>query len=199
LLFQKNIVTPELILASSSKRRINLISLLGLKFKVHPSKISEIIKKNETPKLHVARLSCEKVLAVSPFYKKKNVIIIGADTIVFLKEEIINKPTSKKDAIKILSKLSGKKHFVFTGITLLNLRNNKMITDVVKTEVHFRKLAIQEIKKYVASGSSSDKAGAYGIQDDFGAFFVKKINGCYYNVVGFPLQKIQQALNKIIK
>ncbi len=199
MLFQKNIVTPELILASSSKRRIKLISLLGLKFKVHPSKISEIIKKNETPKLHVARLSCEKVLAVSRFYKKKNVIIIGADTIVVLKEEIINKPTSKNDAIRILSKLSGKKHFVFTGITLLNLRNNKMITDVVKTEVHFRKLAILEIKKYVASGSSSDKAGAYGIQDDFGAFFVKKINGCYYNVVGFPLQKIQQALNKIIK
>lgn len=190
---------PKIVLASSSKRRKKLISLFGYKYKFHPSNISEDILENETPKAHVARLACEKVFAISNSYKNKNVIIVGADTIVVLNSKIINKPKSKSEAVKILLKLSGKKHTVYTGIAVLNSKNNKFINDVVSTDVYFRKLALDEIKKYVATGSPMDKSGAYGIQDDFGALFVKKINGCFYNVVGLPLVNLQIALNKILK
>ncbi|MDA0987188.1 MAG: Maf family protein [Bacteroidetes bacterium] len=190
---------PQLILASKSKRRIKLIPLFGFKYKIHPSNISEAILENETPTNHVARLSCEKVLSISKNYKNQNCIILGADTIVVLNKKIITKPTSKKDAIKILAILSEKKHSVFTGITLLNCKNKKLLTDVVKTKVKFRKLEKKEIIKYVATNSPMDKAGAYGIQDDYGAFFVESIQGCYYNVVGLPLQKIEQAIKEILK
>jgi len=94
--------------------------------------------------------------------------------------------------------LSGKQHTVFTGFAVMNIPANKIIVDYEKTEVKFRKLEDDEINDYVLSGSPLDKAGAYGIQDDFGAVFVEKINGCYYNVVGLPLTKLYQALRKLI-
>ena len=93
--------------------------------------------------------------------------------------------------------LSGKVHTVYTGFCVLNQKTNKMIVDYEKTEVEFRPLNKDEIADYVKGGSPMDKAGAYGIQDDFGAVFVKRINGCYYNVVGLPLTKLYNALRKV--
>jgi septum formation protein len=128
----------------------------------------------------------------------KESIIITADTIVVLNHKVIGKPVSKSDAIKILSLLSGKVHTVYTGLCVLNQRSGTMILEYEKTEVEFRKLMKDEIVDYVDGGSPMDKAGAYGIQDDFGAVFVKSINGCYYNVVGLPITKLYKALRKVI-
>ena len=146
-------------------------------------------------------VDCVKRLALQKMDRAKrrvnNNIIITADTIVVLRGMVIGKPTSKTDAVKILSLLSGKVHTVYTGFCVLNQKTNKQLLDYEKTEVEFRKLNKDEIVDYVVSGSPMDKAGAYGIQDDFGAVFVKRINGCYYNVVGLPLTKLYKALRKI--
>jgi septum formation protein len=128
----------------------------------------------------------------------KNGIIITADTIVVLNKEILGKPINKKDAINILNKLSGKTHIVYTGFCISNLSSGVTLNDYEKTLVTFRKLDKKEIIDYVEMGSPMDKAGAYGIQDDYGAVFIKKINGCYYNVVGLPLSKVHSALQKVI-
>jgi len=117
---------------------------------------------------------------------------------VVLDGVIINKPKDKKDAEKILKKLSGNTHIVYTGFAIFNSKNNKTIFDYETTEVTFRKLDKQEILDYIETGSPMDKAGAYGIQDDFGAVFIEKIHGCYYNVVGLPLQKLYKRLKEII-
>ena len=98
----------------------------------------------------------------------------------------------------ILKKLSGRVHKVYTGFSVWNSDKNIIITDYEKTIVEFRNLFDREIDDYICGGSPMDKAGAYGIQDDIGAVFIKKINGCYYNVVGLPLTKIYQALIKIV-
>ena len=128
----------------------------------------------------------------------ENGIVITADTIVVLNDEIIGKPQNKIDAKNILQKLSGKKHVVYTGFSLINKTENKVITDFSKTKVYFKELSLKEIIDYISTGSPMDKAGAYGIQDDFGAVFVKKIEGCYYNVLGFPVSKIYEGLKNII-
>jgi septum formation protein len=129
--------------------------------------------------------------------KIKNGIIITADTIVVLDGKVIGKPKSKKDAKLILTQLSGRTHIVYTGFAIYNSEKDILITDYEKTFVRFRKIRNKEFEVYINSGSPMDKAGAYGIQDDFGAVFIEKINGCYYNVVGLPLTKVYQALLKI--
>ena len=183
-------------LASKSPRRRKLLKQLNLKFKSFSVDMDEIIYKNEKPSNAVARLSKEKLGLAKT--KVKDGIIITADTIVVLNKTILGKPISKKDAFRILNLLSGKTHLVYTGYSIFNYSNDKMITEYEKTEVTFRKLTNEEIKEYIAGGSPMDKAGAYGIQDDFGAVFIKKINGCYYNVVGLPIAKFYHALLRII-
>ena len=125
-------------------------------------------------------------------------IILTADTIVVLEGQIIGKPKSKKDAERILKLLSGKTHFVYTGFAIKNISNKKEIIDYEKTSVTFHKLSSQMIIDYIETGSPMDKAGAYGIQDDFGAVFVKKVNGCYYNVMGLPLSKVYNSILSIL-
>ena len=110
----------------------------------------------------------------------------------------MGKPNNKADAVKMLQLLSGKSHFVYTGFTVYNSVNNKQFSDYEKTKVTFRKLELSEIEKYVNSGSPLDKAGSYGIQDDYGALFVKKIEGCYYNVVGLPISKLNSKLKLVL-
>ena len=183
-------------LASNSPRRKKLLEQLNLKFKHFSVDCDEIIEKGETPAHAVKRLSLKKLVLARE--KVKNGIIITEDTIVVINGKIIGKPGNKKDAEKILNLLSNKTHIVYTGFSVFNSKKNKTITDFEKTLVTFRKLENLEIKKYITTGSPMDKAGAYGIQDDFGAVFVKKINGCYNNVVGLPLTKVYQALTRII-
>lgn len=183
-------------LASKSPRRRKLLKQINLNFKSFSVEMDEKIFPNEKPFKAVLRLSKEKLNLAKQ--KVKNGIIITADTIVVLNNKIIGKPVNKKDAFKILKSLSGKTHFVYTGYTVYNSNTQKSISEYEKTKVSFRKLTDQEITEYINSGSPMDKAGAYGIQDDFGAVFIKKINGCYYNVVGLPLSKLYHALLRIM-
>ena len=182
-------------LASKSPRRRKLLKQLGINFKAFSVNSIEDFLDGEHPIDCVKRLAHEKMdIAKS---RVNNSIIITADTIVVLKGKVIGKPTSKTDAVKILTQLSGNVHTVYTGLCVLNQKTNKLLFDFEKTEVEFRALNKDEIIDYVDGGSPMDKAGAYGIQDDFGAVFVKRINGCYYNVVGLPLTKLYSALRKV--
>jgi septum formation protein len=183
-------------LASKSPRRRKLLKQINLRFKTVSVEVEEKRRKNETPIQMVKRLSLEKLYKARQIVKRG--IIITADTIVVLDGKVIGKPVDKNDAEKILNKLSGKTHKVYTGFTIYNSVKNITVTDYEKSFVTFRILGKKEIKNYIATGSPLDKAGAYGIQDDFGAVFIKKINGCYYNVVGLPLPKVYEALNKVV-
>ena len=186
----------QIYLASKSPRRRKLLKLLNINFKSFTVDVNENISKTEKPAHIVKRLANEKLLKAKE--KVKNGIIITADTIVVLDGKVIGKPTSTKNAKTILKKLSGRVHKVYTGFSVWNSDKNIIIADYEKTIVEFRNLFDREIDDYIYGGSPMDKAGAYGIQDDIGAVFIKKINGCYYNVVGLPLTKIYQALIKIV-
>ena len=186
----------KIILASKSPRRAKLLKQINLKYKIVTAEIDESIKKNEKPVDAVKRLAAEKLEAVIPHVKEG--IIITADTIVVLNDKIMGKPKDEKDAEKILKTLSGKTHYVYTGFSVYNMYNSKRVTRYEKTAVTFRQLGIDEIRDYIKTGSPMDKAGAYGIQDDFGAVFIKKINGCYYNVVGLPLTNLYHTLTGIL-
>ncbi|MFA7229015.1 MAG: Maf family protein [Melioribacteraceae bacterium] len=186
----------KIVLASKSPRRRKLLKQIGLKFRSCSVDLSEEILDGEHPVQTVKRLALHKSdVAVK---KIKEGIVITADTIVVLNKEIIGKPKDQKDAFNILTKLSAKTHTVYTGFVVRNIDENRKIVGYEKTEVTFRKLETDEIKEYIKSGSPMDKAGAYGIQDDFGAVFVKRINGCYYNVVGLPLAKVYKSLIDIL-
>jgi septum formation protein len=182
-------------LASKSPRRRKLLKQLGIKFKSFSVNSIEEFIDGEHPVECVKRIAMEKMEIANK--KVNGCIIITADTIVVLNKKVIGKPLNKQDAIKILSMLSGKVHTVYTGFCVLNQRTNKQIVNYERTEVEFRQLTKDEIVDYVKGGSPMDKAGAYGIQDDFGAVFVKRINGCYYNVVGLPLTKLYNTLRKV--
>lgn len=186
----------QIYLASKSPRRKKLLQLLGIKFKVISVDLDEEVLDGEHPTLTVKRLARQKLELAKN--KIKSGIIITADTIVVIDKEIIGKPKNEEDAFKILKKLSGKNHSVYTGFAIENLHTKQIIVDYEKTQVTFRKMSNDEILDYIKSGSPMDKAGAYGIQDDYGAVFVRKINGCYYNVVGLPLQKVFMTLQKLI-
>jgi len=187
---------PQIYLASKSPRRRKLLTQLAIKFKSFSVDLNEEIFDGEHPVKTVKRLSLHKSDAA--IKKIKSGIVITADTIVVLNKEIIGKPKNEKDAFNILTKLSGRTHIVYTGFALCNTQTGKRIFDYEKTRVTFRKLLPEEIKSYIKTGSPMDKAGAYGIQDDFGAVFVEKINGCYYNVVGLPLAKFYKRLMEFI-
>jgi septum formation protein len=183
-------------LASKSPRRRKLLNQINLNFKSFTVDLEEKIIPGEKPSTSVKRLSKEKLEIARQ--KVNHGIIITADTIVVLNRKVIGKPKDKKEAKRFLTKLSGKVHSVYTGFSIYNSENKTLLTDYEKTFVEFRKLNEKEIDDYIKSGSPMDKAGAYGIQDDFGAVFINKINGCYYNVVGLPLTKVYQTLMKII-
>ena len=183
-------------LASKSPRRKKLLSQLNIKFKTINVHFDEKINKGEDPIFSVKRLSIEKLNTA--LLKVKRGIIISADTIVVINKEVLGKPKDKADAKRMLKKLSGKTHTVYTGFSIYNSEKNKFFTDYEKTNVTFRKLNEREIIDYVSGGSPLDKAGAYGIQDDLGAVFISKINGCYYNVMGLPLTKVYLGLLRIL-
>ena len=176
---------PPLVLASRSPRRKQLLRQLGLKFDCIPSTVDEIIDGPATPEEHVTILAERKARDIG--FKIPAGVILGADTIVVHDGEIIEKPVSEDDAVRILQRLSDQRHEVFTGYSLVEVPSWRILTTFEKTEVWFRALETDEIVSYVKSGSPMDKAGAYGIQDDFGAVFVRRIAGDYYNVVGLPL------------
>ncbi len=191
----------KIILASGSPRRKLLLKALlknfGLKFVVIPANIEEYIPaKIADYGKFTANLAELKACEIA---SRKNGLIIAADTIVVYKNKVLGKPASKTEAKRMLKLLSGNKHRVYTGICIYDTENNRVVKTFEKTEVIFRNLENREIEYYIKGGSPMDKAGAYGIQDDLGSTFVKKINGDYFNVVGLPVLKLYQCMNKFIK
>ncbi|MDT8324304.1 MAG: Maf family protein [Bacteroidota bacterium] len=179
-------MTPSpLVLASRSPRRQHLLSQIGLTFDCMPSGVDEILDETVGPEDHVTILAERKARDVAD--RLLAGIVVGADTIVVLDGDIIEKPVSEDDAARMLQRLSNRRHEVYTGYSLVEVPSGRTLTRCERTEVWFRTLADEEIRSYVQSGSPMDKAGAYGIQDDFGAVFVRKIAGDFYNVMGLPL------------
>lgn len=186
----------KIILASGSPRRKKLLDLLNLHFEVIVSDIQETIDHRLAPSEIVQSLAGQKARDVSS--KVTDALVIGADTIVSLNDAILEKPANEAQALEMLRSLSGRSHQVFTGVAIYKIDKMENITDKCtffeQTDVTFGPLDEADIKAYIASGSPMDKAGGYGIQDDFGAIFVKAINGDYYNVVGFPLYSFYQKM-----
>jgi septum formation protein len=187
-------IKKKIILASSSPRRQFLFRQIGFDFEVVPSNFEEVFDTSKSPQENALGLSKAKAFDVAG--KFQNAFVVGADTIVVLNGDIMGKPTDDSDALLMLKKLSGMEHIVYTGFTIVDRPSNKFISEIESTAVKFRDLDHEEIINYIKSGSPADKAGAYGIQDDYGALFVEKINGCFYNVVGFPLTKFYITLKK---
>tara|TARA_B100001741_G_C16537181_1_gene592482 strand:- start:149 stop:730 length:582 start_codon:yes stop_codon:yes gene_type:complete len=186
----------DIILASNSQRRKDLLKKINLKFKVIVSNFDEssIPEDNINPQNYCKTLAFKKAEIVSKKYKDS--LIIGADTIVYFDNKIIGKPKDKKQAQNHLRKLSDNVHYVYTGVSVLNDNLNLNLNLIDKTKVTFNKLSTNEINYYIDNYKPYDKAGAYGIQD-WSSVFVKKIDGCFYNVVGFPLPKFYKLLNKL--
>jgi septum formation protein len=187
---------PKLILASSSPRRKLLLRQVGLRFTIKPSLHKERFRKEQSPSQNVRRIALEKADTIAR--AQRHGIVVAADTIVVLGRTILGKPKSKHDARRMLSLLSGKSHKVYTGFALIDTSTGRRHAETVKTDVRFRQLSEDEIRAYVESGIPMDKAGAYGIQDDFGAVFVEKVNGCFYNVVGLPLARFYVVLKQFV-
>lgn len=187
-------LVKPLVLASESPRRIGLLRQIGLDPRVIPSRIPEEFDPSFTPADNTQRLALEKAREVGRGLE--NAIVVGADTTVVIGDKILAKPNDAADAIQMLELLSGRSHIVHTGFALLDRPSDRFVVDVESTTVTFRTLPRREIEEYVATGSPMDKAGAYGIQDDYGAVFVSRVEGCFYNVVGFPLAKFYERLTE---
>lgn len=190
----------QIFLASQSPRRKELLSMLDVPFSAAESHLDERALEKEmctlTPAEKAAKTAEAKALAAAKNITE-NAIVLGADTIVAFEGEILHKPTDAQNAFSILSRLSGKSHMVYTGVSLIQKDGSQealeIRTSVVGTKVTFRPLTEQEILAYIATGEPFDKAGAYGIQGK-GSLLVSRIEGDYFNVVGLPLTEIQKQL-----
>lgn len=189
-----------LYLASASPRRAQLVKLLGIpNIIISPTHIDETHDGNLAPAEYVEELAIGKAKALLPnLNDDEQGIILGADTTVVLDNTILGKPDDEADAKRMLRKLSGNTHIVYTGVALVDVASKRTHSFVEKTFVTFRKITDEEIAMYVASGSPMDKAGSYGIQEDHGAVFVSRIEGDYYNVVGLPLCSLYLALRDFV-
>jgi septum formation protein len=183
-----------LILASRSPRRIALLQQIGFTCRVVPCDTPEIVDPALSPAENAEALAVLKAQCAAQ--DVSDGILLAADTIVVIDGDMLGKPADQKDAVRMLSVLSGRTHTVCTGFALLERPSGRLVSGVEETRVTFRSLPLDEIEEYVRGGSPMDKAGAYGIQDDYGAVFVTRIEGCYYNVVGLPLARVYQELRK---
>ena len=178
----------QLILASASPRRRELLGLFGIPFVVRVADIDETMDPARPPFEEVGRVSRAKALAVRA---EKDDIVIAADTIVVCEGKVLGKPKSEEEAVSMLRLLSGRDHQVMTGCTVVAGGDCHTFTEV--TDLHFRQLSEKEIRRYVASGEPMDKAGAYGIQGG-AALFCQKMAGDYYNVMGLPVCRLWETL-----
>ena len=181
-----------LILASASPRRRELLAQAGFSFEVVPADVPEVRKLGEDPIRFVTRLAREKAEAVAASRSiTPDTIVLGADTIVVVDEEVLGKPQDAVDAARMLRLLSGQTHQVITGVCLAKGRERQRAAEV--TFVRFATLSDEEIDAYVATGEPLDKAGAYAIQGRAGRW-VPRIHGCYFNVVGLPLALVSSMI-----
>jgi len=184
----------KIYLASDSKARGKLLNISGLKFKVLPSRFKEERKTGLSYAALVKRNALEKAKEVAK--KTGGGIIIGADTIVVQDKKIFGKPKDLKSARRMLKKLSRKPQWVYTGIAIIDADRNKTAVDYEKTKIYMDKLSDTEIENYFSCVSPLDKAGSFDIQGK-GAFFIRRIEGCFYNVVGLPLSKLYRMFKKL--
>lgn len=181
----------NIILASSSPRRLEILRQIGLHFEVKVNEVDETIPAGMPPHRAVCELALRKAWEIAQLEPKA--IVIGADTIVVHGNRILGKPLSRSDAIETLRSLSGSDHLVITGFCVIEAATGKVVQANETTRVFFRRLTDSEICAYVESGEPMDKAGSYAIQG-LGAVLVEKIDGCYFNVVGLPISQLSQVL-----
>ena len=188
----------QLILASSSPRRRELLTQAGYTFHIHPAHIPEDPRLNEDPVAYVTRLAREKAEAVYTALAPTdpNIAVLGADTTVTLDNHILGKPESPEDAARMLRLLSGRTHRVITGVALVTEGASVPAVSAAAevTAVQFLTLSEQEIQTYIATGEPMDKAGAYAIQGR-AARWIPRIDGCYFNVVGLPISLVATLLD----
>ena len=186
----------KIILASQSPRRAEILRMIGVNFKVDSSNINEEmnqkIEQNEIA-MNISKAKAEKISQKYP-----NNIIIGADTIVVHNEKIFGKPKDKNESRKMLKALSGDCHKVITGVTIMNKKLGVLKNFSESTKVFVQKIPTKQIEFYINNYNTLDKAGSYGIQEWF-SVWIKKINGCYYNVMGLPVSKLYKHLTEIEK
>ena len=183
--------SPTLILASASPRRRELLATLDLPFSVMPAYIDERHHAAESPEAYVARLARTKAAQMAKQFP--SAWVLGADTVVVLDQRILGKPADAAAARDMLSRLSGRQHTVMTGVAVVHHGRGVTQGDVVSTRVRFHPLQAADIEAYIATGEPFDKAGAYAVQG-VGGQFVAVLEGCYYNVVGLPLQRTMALL-----
>jgi len=188
-----------LVLASTSPRRSALLAQVGFTFSLVAPDVDETtVSTLLPPDEYVKRLALMKAERGAELFNH-DAIVIGSDTTVVLDGEVLNKPIDEADARRMLRTLSGRTHVVHTGIALVSKAPGVAHRVASRaTSVTFRDLSDEEIHAYVASGSPLDKAGAYGIQDDFGAVFVSHVEGCYYTIVGLPLELLYTMLRSFV-
>jgi septum formation protein len=181
----------DIILASQSPRRRELLGQMGLKgFKITSPDVDETVDENLHPSMVVEELSLRKAKAVAA-HADQDDLIIAADTVVALEGTVLGKPSDEGDAFTMLSALSGNRHYVYTGVTVI--QGDKTVTQHEVTTVTFRDVEPEEIDNYIATGEPMDKAGAYGIQG-LGSLFISGIDGDYFNVMGLPIYRLGRIL-----
>lgn len=188
----------KIILASASPRRRELLTQAGYEFEIQVSHKEETYT-SETPDEIVKELALLKAKDIAEHNDAKNMIVIGADTVVAHKGAILGKPKSKDDAYEMIKGFQGDKHQVYTGVAILDYDvdgNETIVNHAVKTDVYVNSMTDEEIWNYIQSDNVMDKAGSYGIQSGF-AVHIEKIEGDYFNVVGLPVSYIYQMLKKL--
>jgi septum formation protein len=186
----------DVVLASASPRRKQLLEEMDIEFSVFPKHVEEIIPRGLNPKEVAEYLSKLKAEAFSANEIKGNTLIITADTVVTLDGKILGKPVNRDDAWNILQSLSNKSHEVITGVTIRSA--SKQLTFSVTTKVVFKRLSVEEIKFYIDNYKPYDKAGAYGIQEWIGHVAIEKIEGSYFNVMGLPTHRLYIELLRFL-
>lgn len=185
---------PHIILASKSPRRQELLKLLGIDFRVVLKEVDESFPEGLTPAETAVYISEKKAHAFDETIG--NEIVITADTIVVINDQILGKPEDEEHAFQILSTLSGSMHQVITAVSLL--KDHHVYSFYETSEVYFRELTPEQIRYYISTGEPMDKAGAYGIQEWIGLIAIEKINGSYTNVVGLPTHRLYEELIKLV-
>lgn len=184
----------KIILASKSPRRKELLNLLDVEFSIEVRAVNEVFSdrlKTDEVAEYLARLKADAFKSIKP-----DELIITADTVVVLNDEILGKPKNTSEAQQMLKNLSGKSHLVITGVCLKT--NDRLISFSSSTKVYFKKLTTSEIDYYIENYQPFDKAGSYGIQEWIGAIGITKIEGSYYNVVGLPIYQLNEELKQFI-
>ncbi len=188
-------MSPRVVLASSSPRRRELLSLIGIAHTVSPAELDETALPGEAPQPHAERLARAKAAAVAErLGDDPGIVVVGADTIVVVDGDILGKPGDEAAAAAMLRRLAGRSHTVFTAVAVA--RDRRLVSGVESVGVTFRPLSDEDITRYIATGEPMDKAGAYGIQG-YGATIVEGVVGDYFAVMGLALGRVVRLLREV--